>query len=374
MILTQFRFLCRFWWFPEELYQEFQGTDAEFTKVNFPAPRKECIEEWESALRCSAVLEFRAGDPKLICEKPPTLIKKVASASLFDVLYAGVNEAIESPAYPAWKLYSMTDLQLADLMEYVKTKKTSREAACQWATDNLDVIQSFVPPTFPRTIQNERHEGLMYSAVGIGAFSVLVVLWTMRGVYKRRKQKSIRYAQVEFLILLLFGTLVITIGAIVVASPPTNASCVAQKWLIYLGYTIVLVPTIVKVAAINRLMASARRYRRAALDLKSLYLTVVSISVLVVVYLTVWTVLDPPHKEADYDLTDETTSDGRTIVNVSYICISNSNAWDYFGVAWNGLLLLCAVVLAFQSRKVPQAFNESQVLGALIVSLKCLPF
>ena len=361
-------FSFRFWWNPEALYQEFQGTDAEFTKVNFPTPTRECIEKWDTVYRCSPAPEFRVGDPKATCEKPPTLIKKVTAAALFDLIYDGVPDEIESPAYHAWKLFSLTDLQLADLMEYVKTRKTSREAACAWVTDNLDVVQSFVPPTFPRIIENENHEGLVYSAISIGAFATSVVLWTMRGVYRRRKQRSIRYAQAEFLILLLFGSLMITIGAIVVASPPTNASCVAQKWLIHIGYTLVLVPTIVKVAAINRLMASARRYRRTTLDLKSLYLTVASISVLVIVFLTVWTIVDPPHKEADYDLTDETTSDGETIVNVSYICKSNSNGWDYFGVGWNGLLLLCAVVLAFQSRNVPQAFNESQILGALIVS------
>ena len=56
-----------------------------------------------------------------------------------------------------------------------------------------------------------------------------------------------RFSQWEFLILLLMGLLLVSEGSILLAIPPTNASCVAVQWLVGIGYTLELVPLIVKV-------------------------------------------------------------------------------------------------------------------------------
>jgi hypothetical protein len=42
--------------------------------------------------------------------------------------------------------------------------------------------------------------------------------------------------------------------------------------------------------------------------------------------------------------------------------------WDLVVICWNGVLIVCATVLAFQSRTIKQEFNDSQSLGTMIYS------
>ena len=59
---------------------------------------------------------------------------------------------------------------------------------------------------------------------------------------------------------------------------------------------------------------------------------------------------------------------GYTISDVTLFCSSESATWEYIAVGWNTLLLLCATVLAFQTRTLQKDFNESQTLAFLIYS------
>ena len=82
--------------------------------------------------------------------------------------------------------------------------------------------------------------------------------------------------------------------------PPSDVSCVTVIWLTNVGYTVELVPLVVKVAAINKLMIAARRMRRVHLKRKKLYGAVIILCALVTSYLVSWTIMDPPRKDADY--------------------------------------------------------------------------
>lgn len=196
-------------------------------------------------------------------------------------------------------------------------------------------------------------------------------------VFRQRKRRVFLYAQIEFLYLLLAGSACVAVGAILQGlENPTNATCVAQIWLTSLGYTLELVPLLVKVAAINRLIQAASRMRRVQLDRSSLRGGVAGISLLVALTLMGWTIFDPPQRQAEYRLTNRVTDDlfAATIIETEYFCESDSEFWDYIAVIWNVVLILCATALAFQSRNVKQDFNESQVLSKLIYShfLFCL--
>jgi hypothetical protein len=134
-----------------------------------------------------------------------------------------------------------------------------------------------------------------------------------------------------------------------------------QHWL-YFG-----VPLLVKIAAINRLMKASRQMRRVVLKRRSLYGAVAGISTLIMVFLLVWTLLDPPDIAVDYILTDEVT-EGATVVKYTLYCSSDTEAWQFAAVSWNAILLLCATVLAFQARSTRKDLNESKTLVFLIYS------
>ena len=54
------------------------------------------------------------------------------------------------------------------------------------------------------------------------------------------------------------------------------------------GYTLELVPLMVKIAALNRLMAAAAQMRRVTLKRRNLFLAVAVILGLVIVFLILW--------------------------------------------------------------------------------------
>ena len=361
--------VAMYWWSPDTLFEDFVGSNAEMTKVSFPLPTQKCQDIRRStAVQCSAVLANRVGDPAGACEENPSQMSMVITTVLRNLTF-DVPEPIRSPAYEALSRFTLSDLRLAEILDYKRANKTPRQAVCEWVDENFDLIQeTIVPPTYPRTLQENGVLGLMFSASAIGAIAFFLVLWTVRETHRQRRKPIVRHAQVDFLFLVLAGSLLIAVGAVLVAIPISNSSCMAQVWFIHLGYTLSLVPQIVKVAAINRLMMAARRFQRMYLDLKSLYGAVAMISSFAVVFLIIWSVMDPPREVVEYELTDILTSGGNTVVQLSYACSSDSDLWELVAISWNGLLLLCAVVLAFQTRSLHNEFNESQSLGNLIVS------
>ena len=75
----------------------------------------------------------------------------------------------------------------------------AREAVCGWVVDNVDKIKAFIPRSYPRTIsfKNSYQQPLLYAAMSMGIVSLLFVLAAAAAVYILRKERVMRYAQVE---------------------------------------------------------------------------------------------------------------------------------------------------------------------------------
>ena len=356
------------------MYQAFVGTDAEFHKVVLPPTTQECIDARPQSVDelCSDNLEDRVGDAEGACEYKPVSLAKIIAAGLYDAVYdSSIPEGVRSPAYDVLRRFQISELQIGQLFEYTRNHSSDREGVCAWVADNFNETlntTNFVPGSYPRVLKDEDKAVFPYVATSLGCLVTLLVLLTIWRVYSNKHKPAIRFAQVEFLLLLLSGSLTIAIGAIVVSVPPTNRTCLAGIWLINLGYTFELVPLIVKVAAINKMMMAAESMRRVVLKRRKLYGAVAFVSLTIIVFLIVWSVVDPPRRAPEYVLSDNLSEDGDTIVYVSYYCDGESDAWQFAAVGWNALLLLAASVLAFQSRKVRSDFNETNTLAFMIYS------
>lgn len=232
-------------------------------------------------------------------------------------------------------------------------------------------ILTLRPRTYPRVLKNEPYASLAGTSAFLGVLATVAVLVIAGLVYTYRAKRTIRTAQVEFLYLLLAGLFLVATGAVtasVATLSNSDSPCIISTWLINLGYTMALVPLLVKVAAINRLNSAARSFRRVVLTRKRLFRNVHLVNIVMILYLTIWTALDRPRQQAEYDLSDQITSDDETIVNVRHHCSSRTVGWTYGVIGWQGLLLLSASVLAFQTRKVQKDFNESHTLALMIYS------
>lgn len=305
--------LVAMWWSPTNpQYHKYQGSDAEYHRVTLPVPTQECIDARVGLdERCSDIPEERVGDPAGACEKTTTPLMKLISNSLYDITSdPSIPLAIQSPAYRVLREFTISEVQLSQIFVYWQQEESPQEALCKWASENLDFLNSFVPPAYPRLVQDDNYQTLMYAATVLGGIATLAVLVVCLFVHRKRKKNAIRYAQIGFLRLLLAGSLMVAIGAIVTGSRPSDGKCIATIWLINIGYTLELVPLIVNIAAINRMMTAARLMRRKTVSQRNLFGTVAFISFVVVIFLILWTALDIPKVAAEYDLTRSVTEDG----------------------------------------------------------------
>jgi hypothetical protein len=363
-----------YWWFPEALYHEFSGTDAEFFKITLPPATRECYRAKQRLeVMCTATREERLGTPESACDNQPDLIDKAIAKSLHDLTYKnsfGQNVASTSPGYEVLKLFTIDNFHLSDIYSYWEEKPSPREAICQWIVDNMEYVERFIPPSYPRATQamNEKNNPLLYASIGAGSLATTLVALTATVIWRKRRQRAVVVAQVEFLMLVLSGAGILAVGSILAGAIPSNRSCVAAWWLILFGYTLELIPLIVKMTAIHRVVSAAKRLRRIVLKRSSLLGAVGAVCFLVVLYLAVWTIVDPPRRTEELFLSESRNSQGFVIVETSYYCSSGNVAWPYIATGWIVMLLVWASLIAFQARKVDKDFNESRTLAFMIYS------
>ena len=207
--------------------------------------------------------------------------------------------------------------------------------------------------------------------MGVGSLAIILTLAIAIQTYYIRKKKVIIYAQPDFIALIFAGLLLVAGGAVLYSTEPSPETCVVREWLVAFGFSLELTPLIVKIAAINNLMQQAKKMKHAKLSRKRLFGIVGGVMCFIVIYLSVWTVLDPPSLKKHTVLTDRKTESGSVYIDVLGKCGSSSPYWSTVMLYFHGILITCGTVLAFQTRSMRQDFNESYVL-AIMMYFRCI--
>jgi protein-S-isoprenylcysteine O-methyltransferase Ste14 len=103
--------------------------------------------------------------------------------------------------------------------------------------------------------------------------------------------------------------------------------------------------------------------QRININPQSLLIRVIIWISLIIVFLVVWTVYDPPAVEEYRHLNQQDS----TIVSIDRECKSEAIFWEVAQASLQALLLLICAIFAFQSRKV-SIVNDSRVLAQLVYS------
>jgi hypothetical protein len=244
--------LMTMWWAPEAMYSAYLGTAAEMLKVILPSPTQECMDyRIQSSQRCEFDSpEEQYGDERGACDEAPQLMQKIVASTLYKSTYdMGIAEAKQSPAYGAVKAFQINELQLGTMLQRWLQRDIDkygfdpRFATCMWLRENLDYFEDFIPRNYPRVGQelNVLKSPLFYAAMAFGIGATVMTVVTTVLTYRRRNGYVMRFSQVEFLFLLLVGLLMVSLGSILLAIPPSNWSCITITWLLGLGYTLELV-------------------------------------------------------------------------------------------------------------------------------------
>eukprot|EP00581_Thalassiosira_minuscula_P002234 CAMPEP_0183744416 /NCGR_PEP_ID=MMETSP0737-20130205/65719_1 /TAXON_ID=385413 /ORGANISM="Thalassiosira miniscula, Strain CCMP1093" /LENGTH=852 /DNA_ID=CAMNT_0025980057 /DNA_START=73 /DNA_END=2631 /DNA_ORIENTATION=- len=353
---------------------KFKGTPFEFQRVLLPDPTAECLNNRVSqADRCSPDPMDRVGSPMGSCNAEVLSLKKYVVGSLRENTFLQ-TDANRSPAYDMIRAMEISTLDMLSIMERWQQEQSderyygSREAVCHWVANNIDHLKSkMVPPTYPRNLQVQTfYDGpqaaLVYVALVLGGTALLAVLTCFGLTWVWKKRKVIVYAQPEFLSLILTGLSMVAISAILHATPPSTGSCIVRTWMTFLGFSMELVPLIVKANAINYLFKQGANRNRVRIEKSMLYKIVAAVIACVIVYLIVWTVVDPSTKQSELSLLDDTQ------VQASHYCASSSRYWRIISQVFLIVLLLIATVMATQGRNVDAGFNESKEMAAMIYS------
>lgn len=132
-----------------------------------------------------------------------------------------------------------------------------------------------------------------------------------------------------------------------------------------LGYTLALVPILIKVSAINKLTSAGMGCRRVEIDPNLFKKTLSATVSAAILFLIVWTSVDMPRQVKHYEMNNKNAFGS---VDVYVGCESDSSGWNNAAYVWEFLLLLSATVLTFQSRVVMQELNESHSLAFMVYS------
>ena len=146
------------------------------------------------------------------------------------------------------------------------------------------------------------------------------------------------------------------------AVEPTKDVCISVQWLTTMGFSIRLIPVLVKTSAINTLIQSSKKSKRVNISRDGLVMNVFVTIGLVAVFMAVWTIMDPPTRIETLTLHRH----NETIVQIDLRCGSDVEYWMLTTIAREVLLLVMVAVLAVQSKNILKEFNESRALGLMV--------
>lgn len=223
--------LMMMWWTPEPLYQKFLGTDAEMQHVQLKPYTLDCFLTQEAYIEetCEANQTQRVGPPEAACDNPAESLSKLITGKLYDMVYnPKIQDAVVSPAHSMLSRFRITEVQLGEIFDLWESEPTPRDAVCQWAWNNLKILEAMVPYSYPRALVEDPHSAFGYGIIGIGLVALLVVLSTSFLVRYYKRKPAVRYAQLDFMSILLAGSFLVVVGAITIGFPASDGSCIVS--------------------------------------------------------------------------------------------------------------------------------------------------
>ena len=366
------------WWKPDPSFDQF-----DYIKVAFPFPTSECIENRRPKVdRCTANQTELVGNKEGACDLAVLPLEKFLATSLQENAF---NTPVDtrSPAYQFATSFTFQNIQVEEVLQNWYQRNIDkygydpREAVCEYIGKNLgkyqtvsqtdqlcifrelnsvclsvDAMMAFVPPGYPRQIGATKdidyyEDPLPIVSLVFAAVSSFTMLLTFIATVYYREHKVMKSAQIAFLYFFCLGYLFVSLGALLHGVKPSDGVCVAREWLVIFGYTVALVPLAVKVTAINQLLRHARMMRRHEISQNQLLLVSAVLVTAVVIFLTVWTVIDPPTMSIDVVLRDGSSD----VVDALILCSSDRLFWGGVALGWEGILIFYSFVLAWQARR-----------------------
>lgn len=183
----------------------------------------------------------------------------------------------------------------------------------------------------------------------------------------------VRKSQPLFLKLVLVGAVLLFVAVILSGLDATDGMCKLSVWVGHLGFFMLFYPLLVKLWRVAVLFNNPK-LKRMALTNADMLKRVFVIVMVTVVFLIVWSIVDPVQAITKDEGARSKTS---TVVSRSTTCSSDDGHFGTIIIALEFLLLLWGVSLCVQSRAVSAEFAETKhiafgIYNTTITAMICL--
>jgi hypothetical protein len=200
--------------------------------------------------------------------------------------------------------------------------------------------------------------------LALAAFGILSCLIIYPILFIYRRNPHFIYGDLDFLLLILFGALLVFIGLVLFGSFPDNggttpALCMGTAWLIILGFAILYVSLILKILRIYYTVLPSKKLQQTKINLTfGLMFIVLCITLIpVIIVLAVWNGVQP--------LTTTRTQPS-SIDEYYVVCYVEQFWWPIGFVIAGGVLMAIGAYVATRTRNLAPGFNESAPLALSI--------
>jgi len=202
----------------------------------------------------------------------------------------------------------------------------------------------------------EYNWGFRLVLLSISMFCIISSLITIFLVYKYRRLKVFKLSSPTFLSITLMGCAVMYTEMVVIYPVLNTSFCVLTKWARHLGFCITYTALLMKTWRVS-LTYRVKSAHKLKLTDKQLLQWMVPILLIMIIYLSTWTVSDPP-AAVDVFLTT-----GRKFAQCDY------NWWDHSIALGELVFLLWGVRVCIAVRKARTFFNEATLISWSIYNI-----
>eukprot|EP01137_Pigoraptor_chileana_P036447 Opistho-2@32048 len=200
----------------------------------------------------------------------------------------------------------------------------------------------------------ERNQGLLIAVAVLCGLGICMALSFYGALLYFHDDRIVKASQPRFLYVLVLGALVAYVGLILDMPSPTDSYCIAQNWLWHISFALIYTPLFTKTWRVKKIFTNKDLTLKLNLSDRHLMLFVGASLAAVCIVLAVWTGLRPQFVQVVDDATNPLLQYSECSVNIGWTAIT----W-----AVEGIFVLWGCILAYETRSIPDNFNESRFLA-----------
>ena len=237
--------------------------------------------------------------------------------------------------------------------------------------DSTPGISWYIVVLLPANIQADYigPESNLYAAViAIATVSIVIELFGVSVTIWFMNARLIRLTRPFFTLVVMLGSLLLSIYCILLLGRNTDSACTVRPWLFNLAFTLAFSPLLIKSYMVHRLFNVNAYGKNKIINYKVL-----------IIYTLLFLLLDTCilattlyGKDGTKEIVATQATSSGAYGTVSYCSSTRNSAFLYAEISFKGLMIGAACVLSFLVRKIPGTIAGSKMLVITVYNVACV--